>query len=265
MAKNSYNSVHLITLFILFTLVMPSIGSPQITPKCSQAFVELNPSAKVESIAYQTLWNRISNNSFGTGRRLKNYETAFPGFLNKLMSLMRPARWLDAGAGEGYAAEDSQELSKAMRPHVTIVRYVIKRVIHETENLRIFKGKFFEEISETLLGKFDFITDFYGVFSYAPAVDKILQKYLRLLEKGGSIYLYFEPNATLIRTVDGSEMNLLEWLKSIKGISVVQFNKASHGFMISVDTGHAPKIPTLELERVDDDAPPPRRFYRQID
>jgi SAM-dependent methyltransferase len=55
--------------------------------------------------------------------------------------------------------------------------------------LRILSGKLFEEVSDTL-EKADLITDIFGIFSYAWDPMQVLQKYLDLLNVGGSIYIH---------------------------------------------------------------------------
>src|SRR4051794_23537445 len=86
------NRTVILTLSIstLLWLIWPLIvGADPITEKLSKVLCSI-----------------ISGNHFGVKRRWHHYENTFPGFTAKLTPGGRRARWLDGGAGEGFAATD---------------------------------------------------------------------------------------------------------------------------------------------------------------
>jgi hypothetical protein len=242
------------------------------------------------------LYKRIEDNRFTKDRRWHHYHRTFPGFTDRLLRPGQPVRWFDSGAGEGYAASDVLDPQKyaqyvdstsgsnleinlteaqkrvvrgmietpeANRPLVTILSYRIERNIEASPRLRSITGRFFEDIEDSELGRFDIITDVYGVFSYTPSVDRTLARYLGMLEPNGAIYLHFEAFVTSIKTSDGRELKILDWLRNIEGISVQNLERDS--FLITRTSESMPRIPQLVLEKVINDFPPPRRIYRQLD
>lgn len=133
----------------------------------------------------------VRDNKFHVARGWGEYESQFPGFTSLLLSLGSKGRWLDAGAGDVYAAtemltsgkgshylapdfvsDNLRELTNKQkaamltmaerplseRPQITAVSFSVKRKIEPLQNLRVIQGRFFEDIPDAELGKFDVIT-----------------------------------------------------------------------------------------------------------
>lgn len=237
----------------------------------------------------------VYNSSFLQSNDLKAYLASFPPiFAEHLLSLGPEARVLDAGAGEALFAEQlvglrkdpSPELRFAdkrdvlfrrlidrnERPHVVAVDVEIKRrsIPNYGGKLEILSGRLFEEIPDSLLGKFDMIVDNQGVFAYSPHLDEVLKRYLAELKPHGVIYLALGPEQTSfaylsrVQTRERGSMRLVDWIGAIAGL------RANFGYAdrdrraLVIERAGQVRVPALKLVSVEPrGSEPPVRVYSQ--
>jgi len=129
-----------------------------------------------------------------------------------------PLHLLDAGAGYGIF---SREVTAQFPVNVTSITGG-KTELKSNEQIEVFAGKFFEEISDEAMtarfGKFDLIIDLFGVLSYAVQPDIVLERYLKNLKVGGTIHFYYNPYTFIINY--WGEESLQHWMAKASGISV---------------------------------------------
>lgn len=133
------------------------------------------------------------------------------------------------------------------------------------DRFKVISGVYFEDVPKNALGSPKLITDLYGVISYSSAPDVILSRYLDILDPEGSIYIYTRRINTLIRSLDGVEMDFFDYVKSIPGIQVVKNNPGPFTPYISIQIHRTEQfksgnVPALKLLKMTDGAPPVRRY-----
>lgn len=160
-------------------------------------------------------------------RGLHAYKTALgPEFSAALDALARRpgARWLDAGAGGGGAAQ--QFLESAPGCLVTLVDH--QSSVEASGTLSVMTGRFLEDIPDRDLPRCDLITDVIGPFAYSSRPDLVLSKYLRALNDDGRLFLALGSGMDLhlfgkssrVIVEDGRALTYAEWLQEIPGIQV---------------------------------------------
>ena len=109
-------------------------------------------------------------------------------------------RWLDIGAGGGYAILDYYQLTKCARPGARARAVALSIEDRRTDDwkkqasalgddrLRYLTGKRLRQYSPEELGKFQIITDVYGGFSYSEDLSQFVEKGLSMLEVDGVVY-----------------------------------------------------------------------------
>lgn len=216
-------------------------------------------------------------------RSLADYASALPAeFARSLADLGPKDRWLDIGAGEAQAILDyytpeydsnHQEGRERRGRKARAVAMSIedrrtsgwwkKAASLDTDQITYVFNKRLREYSSEELGRFQLITDVIGGFSYTADLSLFMEKVLSFLELNGSFYTvlqdvhseageyrpYYEgaPYLTEIRNVDGSEMKVCSWLKSIACVQVTCEPK----------TGWKPPIEGFQVRKVCDDTAVP--------
>lgn len=255
---------------------------------------------------------RVREGFFKTGRDLGDYvELLPPQFVQVLNGLGPEAHWLDAGSGEGlatlaylegnqsklggyYGFTDSvlvtfSQLNKKpadQRARVTGVTYkynvesisylkaefVRPRFVRSGRG-RWLEGRYFEDIPDAEIGAADLITDVFGVAAYAPRLDEVLRKYLRLLRDGGVAYVFLgiQGGDALDDKVfvwrDGKRLSLVEWLQTVPGVEARKLeyftgwggSHQARGLELR-RVSATPVIPELELIEFQHGAPPYREY-----
>ncbi|MCM2277785.1 MAG: hypothetical protein NDJ89_06885 [Oligoflexia bacterium] len=221
----------------------------------------------------------VAENNFRVGRNLESYLGLFsPEFEQEIRRLGPQHHWVDLGAGEGLAVEDylthfikysaagPDEQGKA---RATAISYIVTRQdFTRHEKARLLKGRFFEDIPNEEIGKFDLATDLFGIAAYTPKLDVYLDKVLRLLNEDGSLFIAVgNPGlggASLLKnefhTSDGKTLNFVEWFKTIAGIEVIEHKNS---MQIRIKDRLLIKVPRLILQSTDR-ARPPLRVFREI-
>lgn len=136
-----------------------------------------------------------------TSRALSDYVALLPsGFCNTLARLGSADRWLDIGAGKGDAILDYYNRTKCRRPGVKARAVAMSIEDRRTDKwreraasvgddrIRYLSGRRLRQYSPEELGKFQFITDVFGGFSYTENLSGFVQQVLGMLETGGVFY-----------------------------------------------------------------------------
>lgn len=77
------------------------------------------------------------------------------------------------------------------------------------------------------IGSADIITDIHGPFAYSAAPDQVLRKYMQILKKDGSAYIFLRTQGL---TIDNHAQGLGQYLSSIRGAEVQWLGESSPGF-----------------------------------
>lgn len=143
---------------------------------------------------------------------------------------------------------------------------------------KMFKDeRYIEDISQTELtefGKVDLVTDVAGAFAYSLRPDIVLQKYLDILNKEGSIYIALggehsrlaEDNT--VNTNSGA-ISIGEWVKTIPGIKATilknEYGYYSDSLVLKIkkDRDVSVQVPKLELVVSSKGKPPIRHFVQK--
>ena len=222
-----------------------------------------------------------------------------PGFDRSLAALGPKDRWLDIGAGRGFAVLDyytdrydamhtegrerrgkkaqavaiSIEDRRTPRWHETAARL-------DTGQIRYLSGRRLREYSAEELGRFQLITDFTGGFSYTQRLSLFMEKVLASLEMNGAFYTMLldvrpekqaketlPPDTQLlteIQSAEGSDIGVCSWLKSIDCVQVTCESDTQSGRPIElyqiVKTCENVAVPALETRQFQAGTPPLRRF-----
>lgn len=269
---------------------------------CREALDPLSPS----------LNGHVNHNAFQTGRPLGSYAELLPvEFVRALVALGPEDHWLDAGCGEGLATiqylegrkdnsdsdygvgpESREPLERLndrpveQRARTTGVTYKFKTdswaaelaaprrpALEKTGRGRWLEGRYFEDIPDAEIGPAELITDVFGVLAYAPRLDEVVRKYLRLLRDDGVAFIHLgmpyegmvEKNIWIWR--DSKRLGLVEWLQSIPGVQArrIEFATGRTGYRKAnalelKRLSPTPVVPDLELIVYKDGAPPYREY-----
>ncbi len=232
-------------------------------------------------------------------RSLRNYtRVLLPDFDPALAKLGPEDRWLDIGAGMGFAILDyynpnydllHPEGSKRRGKKARAVAISIEDRRHfgwqvtaarlEANQIRYLSGKRLREYQLEDLGQFQLITDVYGGLSYTRDLSLFMESVLRFLTLKGRFFTLlqdvrsengsnapFTPDSsftTEISQLDRSEVRVCSWLKSI---SCVEVTCEFRNWNPSVETYGIRKVcndvtvPNLKLTLYEAGTPPARRF-----
>ncbi len=244
----------------------------------------------------------IRTRPFPLKRDLFSYLSEFPTeFAADLFRLSPQQRLLDGGGGAFYFAEEVVSLRKlppsatglnakvksglsqfletpiSKRPLVTGISLNLERKHIPTYEgrLSLLTGRFFAEIPEVELGKFDLITDLKGIFAYSPDADEVIRRYLSLINDSGVIYLYLGEDdrqgfsyTSTVRTKDKRKLPLAEWVQGLPGLKIqllvgsgATAPNQNRTLRIQVLDRGKISVPSLSLLGIDSQSDPPTRVY----
>ncbi|MCC6531650.1 MAG: hypothetical protein IT531_03805 [Burkholderiales bacterium] len=251
-----------------------------------------------QSAIYQSRGAEVPK-GYVIGRTLEAYARALPAeFNDELAKLGAADRWLDIGAGEGravldYALDDeppanAPAIARKARARAVAISIEDRRTEQwhrtaanlETNQIRYLFGKTFGQYTFEELGNFRVITDVLGGFSYTNNLSTFMEKALRLLEVNGTFYSLLQdvrneagnnrphyPDArflTEITRIDGSEVRMCAWLKSIGCVEVMCEAKPTWTPPIEVyrvrKVCEDVTVPKLTLQHFQSGTPPERAF-----
>jgi len=221
-----------------------------------------------------------------------------PEFSRSLANLGPEHRWLDIGAGEGRAildystskydvmlqgAERSGGKARAVGMSIEdrrTAQWHEAAATLEANQIQYVFGRRLREYALEELGQFQLITDVLGGLSYTRTLARFMEKTLGFLVVNGSFHTLlqdvrgenganrpFYPGAsflTEITNVDGSEVKICTWLKSIACADVICELKADWSPPVEVyrvrKVCNDVTVPDLELTHFEAGTPPERRF-----
>lgn len=236
---------------------------------------------------------KIVQDTFVTARRYYEYVIVFDKAITDVFNkLTEDDVVLDAGCGDAHLSklffkhvkeyegfgpklpssrgdqieEEYSNRPESQKPTYVGVTYSLNELTEnsfanrkKSNKFKLLTGRFFEDIPDHELHngkKVKVITDFFGVLTYAERIDLVMQKYLRLLDKGGSIFIA-QPHKFKL----GDELKFYAWLESIEGIKVRNYNIAGNSGVVITITSNVIKIPELKFLGSEPTDPPPIRHY----
>jgi SAM-dependent methyltransferase len=244
----------------------------------------------------EKIYRKRGAGSYTTNRGLSRYAEVLPsGFCDALGKLTSSDRWLDIGAGEGQAILDyyapqgnaAPENCRGSGPKARAVAISIedrrtdkwKRQAASLgdDHLWYLSGKHLREYSPEELGKFQFITDVYGGFTYTENLSRFVEKVLSLLEIGGAFYtvlssVHLEDGKNKLGTwyrtelVDAASrpITVCSWLKQTTCTKVACESKSDWDEPSELITirkvSSGVSVPRTNLVEYMAGAPPSRRF-----
>jgi SAM-dependent methyltransferase len=221
------------------------------------------------------------------------------GFDRSLAELGPRDRWLDIGAGRGFAvldyytdrydamhAEGRERRGKKAQAVAISIEDRRNARWHETAarlepgQIRYLSGKLLREYLPEELGRFQLITDFTGGFSYTSQLSLFVEKVLALLELHGVFYtmlLDVRPEAqakqslppdtqllTEIQNAEGFDVGVCAWLKSVNCVQVTCEPDTQSSRPIELYRVHKVcedvAVPALDTRQFQAGTPPLRRF-----
>jgi SAM-dependent methyltransferase len=232
-------------------------------------------------------------------RSLLSYTVILPEAFKQALARLGPdERWLDIGAGEGraildYGTAKYDVVLRALggdgrRAKAVAISIEDRRTArwHEAVaglghgSIDYLHGKRLREYSAADLGRFQLITDVMGGFSYTRDLALFVEKTLAFLETGGAFYTVLQdvraatgtsrpyyagaPFLTELTALDGSELKVCSWLRSISCVEVTCEPKPDaappiEAYAIRKVCGQA-TVPPLALVHFEAGTPPERRF-----
>ena len=166
--------------------------------------------------------------------------------------------WIDGGAGSANAQKDYLE-TRGNKPVPYLSPITVKYPEAEPKSLhngkfKVYADRYFEDIPLQEIAPADIITDVVGIINYTNALDVSLDKYLKLLKPKGKIYLFIPPHITFIKTKEGKDLNLRDWISSIPGLIVRSLNTPNSpyntnlSYVIEKQAADI-NVPSLRLEK----------------
>ncbi|WP_413612441.1 hypothetical protein [Bdellovibrio sp. HCB-110] len=240
--------VFVFSLVLLFSGVTASASE-----QCSSLFLVQNWEVS----------SRVRKNKFVTNRDLYEYrEVLHTDFMNSLSKLTPDQHWVDLGAGKANAQIDyiksfSNPLSAAQ---ATGVAYKLDRWFSPPKfdgKLQIKEGAFEQQPTATWK-KADLVTDVFGVISYTHDLHTSLQKVFDLMNVKGELYIFTTNYHTSIKVGEKKSLSLMDFLATIEGIHV----EGRYGTIKITKEIENVIVPSFELVKYVDDAPPSRTYIR---
>lgn len=108
------------------------------------------------------------------------------------------------------------------KPTISAITFRVNREVPNFEGrLRLMTGRLLKNIGSEEIGRTKLIIDEYGVLTYDPYLDRVLTRYMELLEVGGSIYV-FPAKLFLfgISSREGKWLDFPAWAQRIQGLDV---------------------------------------------
>ena len=225
-------------------------GSVLAQEKCERLFDQGSDSSQqvLEKHLLSTAKN-LENNNYTQARVLDEYNEFFlfragKDLLQTLAELHQGATWFDMGSGRNVALVKGLEKNPQIRRGVGVSATRSEFALGDQRvpgRLKQINGDYLENLVKqgrlrNQKGKIDLITEVFGPFTYSRNVTEVMQIYMDLLKTNGQLMMAFQISRGKVRSVFGpeesypynsvfsekglNEYGLLEWIKTIPGISV---------------------------------------------
>lgn len=230
----------------------------------------------------------VVKNSFPHDRGLGEYYDNFGETFRKVLTNPRSGfRWLESGAGHANVPRDYLRLNPEADVQIVGVSFFAPPGAFESPKFIHLGGRLLENITNKELGKFDLITDNFGPYSYTEQIDRVLQKYIDLLNVGGVAYIHgvniFSgahipgPIESLFRSLlpvptslskrrltiedHGKKLSVLGWLQTHAGIRVEQIEAWPNDIIRIEKLVEEPqRLGRLKLKSFKRGRPPARKY-----
>lgn len=249
--------------YFLAVFALPAFAQSPV-PECLRWYAELSPSTE-EAVARQ----QIKTGEFTVTRDFPKYVQHFgDDFARDLRNLGPNGRWLNGGGGKAIA--EKEFLAQSQNGKVVSLVYerpagLSDHKLPRSARFEYKEGRMIEDVPNAELGKFKVISDLYGPLAYTRDFSGVLQKYLDLLEDGGSLYFTLEraSSNTQMVAMNGEAASLRDWIESIPGLNLSTWRVGEDETFRIVKNG-AVKIPHLETVHYSYSTPPSRLFSADI-
>lgn len=245
-----YKSSLVCFFIIAFCNAILFSGRARAQEKCEKLFEE------APDLAYQALEKyllstakNIENNNYTQTRILDDYNNFFlfrsgTNLLQILANLRQGAVWFDMGSGKNVALVKGLQKNPQIRRGVGVSATRTEFALGDERvpgRLKQINGDYLENLVtqgrlRNQKGKVDLITEVFGPLTYSRKISEVMQIYLDLLRTNGQLMIAFqisrgkargvlEPEAiypynSVLSEKGLNEYGLLEWIKTIPGISV---------------------------------------------
>ena len=165
-----------------------------------------------------------------------------PRLLSLINGLTGDDLWLDGGTGLGFILEDvllaMHKTGRSMKdmPHTLGIGYKPEGSVRQhssqlpvnlSKKHRIWNDRLFEQIPSYELTnlKAKLITDFIGIYSYSSDPAEVINRYLSIMDKEGTLVIVYNINMNFVR-VEGQDVPFHEWLTMIAPALSVEHGKS---------------------------------------
>jgi hypothetical protein len=193
--------------------------------------------------------HHVENNNYTQTRILDDYNNYFlfregKNLLQTLANLRTGATWFDMGSGRNVALVKGLQKNPQIRRGVGVSATRTEFALGDERvpgRLKQINGDYLENLVaqgrlKSQKGKVDLITEVFGPMTYSRQVTEIMQIYLDLLKTNGQLMMAFQiargkqrsifepkevyPYNSVSSERGLNEYGLLEWMKTIQGISI---------------------------------------------
>ncbi|MBL7542546.1 MAG: hypothetical protein JNL11_01960 [Bdellovibrionaceae bacterium] len=149
-----------------------------------------------------------------------------------------------------------------LKPNSVGITYKVRRVIPETDKMKLMKDRLFEDIPDEEIPRYKLASSFFGVFSYTKKVSDVLFKALSRAEPGARLYIY-GMNFMVKDSLEKPSVPLETWLKKhATGIKIHTPTLPNRGVIMIERTSEALSMPVLKfLKQVGEHETPPKYIF----
>jgi hypothetical protein len=244
------------------------------------------PDAAQIAAAQRRLQSAVEDNQFTVSRPLLAKSASGEGGLeswlgedlpDRLRTLRAPdggrGRWFNAGGGDLDAELQLAGLMDASSegiPLITSLAYraptnfrAIRRWLGpRAPGFRGLFGRLLEDYTVEEVGVQDLITDLYGPFHYAPAIDVVMEQYARLARVGAEIRVGLSFSTRFVGPDDkpiAAREAMQRWMGASRGLELVECER---GVLIVRKVAEEVSVPLLELLQFELERDGTERVYR---
>lgn len=197
-------------------------------------------------------------------------------FWDTLFSLGAGDQLWDMGAGSARFLQDyAMTCARTKSPCAQMTAVAVAKPAHD-QRLAQFEEQYpsfrylcgyIEEMPDLPVGTVQMIVDMFGPLSYTDRLSEVLQRNMRMLAVGGSLWVCGRDGIADIRldpasSDAASRMDVLAWLSTIDGLDVQECKDLPMRSSYRITkTKEAVDVPRLTLHSLQEDAFPPFRVF----